>query len=145
MALVRRSPLTTWIWDPIRDMERVLQSVFPEIRAFFDETAFAPAIDMYERAETLVIEVDLPGLTKEDLQVRVENGVLYIAGDRKALEGVAQDQYHCQERWSGKFYRSITLPDFVDPHQATAEFQNGVLRVTFPKKPEARPIEVKVQ
>lgn len=145
MTLVRWSPLTTWTWDPVREMERVLQSVLPELRTFFDETAFAPAIDMYERADALVIEADLPGLTKEDLQVRVENGVLYIAGERKAPEGVAQSRYHCQERWSGQFYRSITLPDFVDAHQATAEFQNGVLRVTFPKKPEARPIEVKVQ
>ncbi len=130
-----------WTWDPIRHMERV----FPELRTFFDEAAFAPAVDMYERPDALVVEVDLPGLAKDDLQVRVENGVLYVAGERKAPEGVARDQYYCRERWIGKFYRSIVLPDFVDAHGATAEFQNGVLRVTFPKKPEARPIEVKVQ
>lgn len=146
MALVRWSPTTTSLtWDPFREMERMVRSFFPELRSLTDTwTEFAPALDMYEKPEALCIEVDLPGLTKDEVQVRIENGVLYIQGERKAPQGVSHDRYYCHERWSGSFYRAVTLPDFVDTQAVTAEFQNGVLRIVLPKKPEARPIEVTI-
>ena len=99
-------------------------------------------MDLYETDDRYVLEMDLPGLQKKDIQIRVEDGVLTISGERHVD---MPDECLCQERWTGKFSRSITLPDAADAEHIQAEYKNGVLRLTIPKKESAKPVEIRIK
>lgn len=154
MALVRWSPFRELRrWDPFREMERLTERMerlfeefFPTVRREEErEYLWAPAVDVYENDKAYIVEVDLPGLKKEDVKVTLQNNVLTIQGERRLTrEGKGVD-YHRQERFYGKFLRSFTLPETVDADKVSAEFKDGVLRLTLPKRePSAgRVIEVK--
>jgi HSP20 family protein len=103
----------------------------------------APA-SIWEAENTFHIEVDAPGVAKEDVELTFDKGALQVTLERKAPEG-ERTQWH-NERGYGKVSRSVSLPDTVDPQSITAELTNGVLHVAIQKRPEAQPkrIEVKV-
>ena len=105
-------------------------------------------VDVRETGDALLVQAELPGLTVDDVDVRVENGVLTISGEKKQeLEQDSEDSgYRLVERCYGRFERSFRLPRSVDAEKVKAEFANAVLTVTFPKAEEAKPrrIEVKV-
>ncbi|GBC83607.1 Spore protein SP21 [bacterium HR11] len=154
MALVRWSPFRELRrWDPFREMERLTERMerlfeefFPTVRREEErEYLWAPAVDVYENDKAYVVEVDLPGLKKEDVKVTLQNNVLTIQGERRLAREEKGVDYHRQERFYGKFLRSFTLPDTVDADKVSAEFKDGVLRLTLPKRePSAgRVIEVK--
>jgi HSP20 family protein len=117
-------------------------------RAFDDEGigrgAWAPSVDIYENKDHIVLEAELPGMKQEDFDLSIENNVLTLRGERKFEKTEESDNYHRVERSYGAFTRSFTLPQTVSPEGATAEYNNGVLRVTLPKREEtkARRIEV---
>ena len=114
-------------------------------RASGEVRGWAPAIDMVDRKDEIVLRADLPGLERNDVDVSVENGVLTIRGERRGEEQAHEDDYYCCERWAGSFTRSMTLPQGADANQIKATFKNGVLEVHIPKTAQAvgRKIEIK--
>jgi HSP20 family protein len=154
MTLMRWSPFRELRrWDPFREMERLTERMerlfeefFPTLRREEErEFIWAPAVDVYENDKAYVVEVDLPGLRKEDVRVTVQDGVLTIQGERRLTREDKESGYHRQERFYGKFLRSFTLPEMVDVDRISAEFKDGVLRLTLPKRESTagRVIEVR--
>ena len=144
MALLTR-------WDPWRELARLQEDMG---RAFDDRMAFrggesvgwTPRTDIYEDGEALTLRFDLAGVDPKDVDIRFENGTLTLKGERKLEQEERRDNYHRIELDYGAFTRSFALPTTVDPEHIKAASQNGVLVVTLPKRPEAKPktIQVKV-
>jgi len=126
-----------WGTSPIRGVNDELMT----------EAKWAPLVDIVEDENEYLIKADLPELTKKDVDVRVENGVLYITGERKLEKELNGRRYHRTERLHGSFVRSFSLPDNTDPEKVTAEFKDGVLSVHLLKQEQAKPrqIEIKVK
>jgi HSP20 family protein len=107
-------------------------------------TAWAPSVDVYETENELVIKTDLPEVVEKDLDVRVENNMLTIRGERKFEQTVKEENYLRMERSYGSFGRSFSLPNTVDTQAIKAQYTDGVLTVTLPKRAESKPKQVKI-
>lgn len=107
-------------------------------------TAWAPSVDVYETENELVIKADLPEVAEKDLDVRVENNMLTIRGERKFEQSVKEENYLRMERSYGSFGRSFSLPNTVDAQAIKAQYTDGVLTVTLPKRAESKPKQVKI-
>jgi HSP20 family protein len=137
-------------WDPFRDLARVQD----EVNRLLDDRVYrtgesvgwTPACDIYEDAEAVTLRFELAGVEAKDVDVRFENGVLTVRGERKLEAEEKRENYHRIERSYGTFTRSFSLPGTLDPERIKAEAKNGVLAITLPKKAEAKPraIQVKV-
>lgn len=141
-------------YDPFRElrtiqdeMTRLFTGLAPT--AGFDRSdvsygAWNPSVDIYEEKDNLVLEAELPGVKRDDFELTIENNVVTLKGDRKFEKKTEGDNYHRVERSYGAFTRSFTLPQNVTADGAKADFEDGVLRVTFPKRAEskARKIEI---
>lgn len=148
MAIVR--------WEPFRDLVTVqdrMNRIFDEAfrggpRGAEDEWAlggnWAPAVDIYEHEGNLVLKAELPGIEPKDVDVRVENNVLTLRGERKFDTEVKREKFHRVERAYGSFSRSFTLPSVVDTEKIKAEYKDGVLRVTLPTREEAKPKQISI-
>ena len=149
MAIVR--------WEPFRD----LVSIQDRMNRIFDEAfrggtrpsssdeewslgSWAPAVDIFEQDGNIVLKAELPGVDPKDVDVRVENNVLTLRGERKLDNEVQKENYHRVERAYGSFSRSFTLPSVVDTEKIKADYRDGVLRVTLPKREEARPKQISI-
>lgn len=142
-------------YDPFRElrnlqdeMTRLFTGVAPSAGHNREDMAYGawnPNVDIYEDKENLVLEAELPGMNREDFDLSIENNVITLSGDRKFEKKTEGDNYHRVERSYGSFTRAFTLPQTVNPNGAQAEFNNGVLRVTLPKREEtkAKKIEIK--
>jgi HSP20 family protein len=105
---------------------------------------WTPALDLYQSADNVVALVELPGMRKEDIQISLHDGTLTITGERQSASGDGETAER-NERFSGKFRRSVTLPTRVDAAKVSANYKDGVLTVTLPKAEEAKPkIEVSI-
>jgi HSP20 family protein len=103
-------------------------------------------VDIFEKeGGEIVIKAELPGLTKEDIDLRVENNTLTIRGQRQRSAEVKDEQYHRVERVYGTFSRSFSLPGTVDGARVSADYRDGLLTVTLPVKEEARPRQIQVK
>jgi HSP20 family protein len=107
-------------------------------------TTWAPAVDIYETPDELVVKADLPDVNEKDIDIRVENNLLTIRGERKFEKAVSEENYLRVERTYGSFSRSFSLPNTVNPESIRAEYKNGVLSVNLPKREESKPRQVKV-
>jgi len=107
-------------------------------------TTWAPAVDIYETPNELVAKADLPDVNEKDIDVRVENNLLTIRGERKFEKSVSEENYLRVERTYGAFSRSFSLPNTVNAEAIGAEYKNGVLTVNLPKREESKPRQVKV-
>jgi HSP20 family protein len=107
-------------------------------------TTWAPAVDIYETEHELVVKADLPEVEAKDLDIRVENNLLTIRGERKFEKNVNEDNYLRVERAYGSFSRSFSLANTVNAEAIKADYQNGVLTLTIPKREEAKPKQIKV-
>jgi HSP20 family protein len=107
-------------------------------------TTWAPAVDIYETENELVIKADLPEIDEKELDVRIENNTLTIRGERKFEQKVKEGSYLRTERTYGSFSRSFSLPNTVNTESIKAEYKNGVLTVELPKRAESKPRQVKV-
>lgn len=104
-----------------------------------------PPVDIYENAQQeIVMKAELPGLSREDIDLRVENNTLTLRGERKRDSEVKQEQFHRVERSYGAFSRSFALPTRIDTDKVRAEFRDGVLTVSLPVKAEAKPRQIEV-
>lgn len=157
MAVERWRPGWGLTRGPLREMSRGEREMEDLLGRFFrdwpwpgrggEARGWAPAVDLVDRKEEVVLRADLPGLDQKDLEVHVEEGVLTIRGERKGEKEVREEDYYCCERWAGTFARSLALPPGVDPEKIKATFRNGVLEVRLPKTKEAKGkrIEIKVE
>src|ERR1700726_4250019 len=107
-------------------------------------TPWAPPVDIFETEHELVVKADLPEVNPQDLDIRVENNILTIRGERKFEKNVNEENYLRVERAYGPFARSFTLANTVNAEAIKADYQNGVLTLTIPKKEEAKPKQIKV-
>jgi HSP20 family protein len=107
-------------------------------------TPWAPAVDIYETEHELVVKADLPDVNPEDLDIRVENNILTIRGERKFENKVNEENYLRVERSYGSFSRSFQLANSVNSEAIKADYQNGVLTLSIPKREEAKPKQIKV-
>jgi len=147
MAIVR--------WDPFRD----LMTLQDRMNRLFEETArgrggedewtlggsWAPAVDIYEHEGDIVLKAELPGIDPKNVDIRVENNVLSLRGERRVDSEVKKESYHRVERAYGTFARSFTLPNLVDTEKIKADYKEGVLTLLLPKKEEAKPRQIQVQ
>jgi HSP20 family protein len=141
-------------YDPFRDL-RTLQEEVNRLfstnltRAFGDDEgigrgAWAPSVDIYENKDQIVLEAELPGMKQEDFDLSIENNVITLRGERRFEKTDETDNYHRVERSYGSFTRSFTLPQTVSAEGAKAEYNNGVLRVTLPKREETKARRIQV-
>ena len=146
--------MTITRYDPFRDLRNLQEEVNRLFtgnagRTFDDEGiargAWSPSVDIYENKDQIVLEAELPGMNREDFDLTVENNVITLRGERRFEKKEDTENYHRVERAYGSFTRSFTLPNTVTGEGASADYRNGVLRVTLPKREEtkARRIEVK--
>ena len=143
---------TTCRWEPFRG----LSTLHDQVNRLFNErllqgqgedsalTTWSPAVDIYETENELVVKADLPDVAEKDIDVRVENNLLTIRGERKFEKSVSEGNYLRVERSYGAFSRSFSLPNTVNAEAIHAEYKNGVLTVTMPKREESKPRQVKV-
>jgi HSP20 family protein len=104
-----------------------------------------PPVDIYQTSDhELVLNAELPDMTREDIDINIENFVLTIKGEKKVSDGVKEEQFHHVERRYGTFARSFSLPTTVDPNRVSADYKNGVLTVRLPLREEAKPRSIKV-
>ena len=140
-------------YDPFRDL-RTLQEEVNRLfssnltRGFGEEGigrgAWNPSVDIYENKDQIVLEAELPGMKQDDFELTVENNVITLRGERQFEKKEESDNYHRVERSYGSFTRSFTLPQTVSAEGATAEYTNGVLRVTLPKREETKARRIQV-
>ncbi len=140
-------------YDPFRElrslqdeMTRLFTGVVPAnvSREEMLNGSWSPRVDIFENKDHLVLEAELPGLNKDDFELSFENNVLTLSGERKFEKKTEGENYHRVERAYGSFTRSFTLPQTVTAEGAQAEFNNGILSVSLPKREDtkARKIEV---
>jgi HSP20 family protein len=133
--------------DPFQAMfERVLPNDWGTWPSFRSEglATWTPAVDVREEGDAFVFTADLPGLSKDEVEVTFEENVLTIAGERSLHDEGEQGQYRRVERRYGKFTRSFSLPGQVDAQKVQGAFENGVLTVTVPKAEAARPRKIEL-
>jgi len=151
-----QTALTRWTTpDLFRDrLDRIFnqmltQSFSPDVllEPQGDVTArrWMPAVDIRETTDSLLLVAELPGMTREDVQITLENNVLSIAGERKFEKDVQGESYHRLERTFGTFARSFSLPANVKTDKVEAVFKDGILTVTLPKVEEAKPRRVEIK
>jgi HSP20 family protein len=125
-------------------MNRLFGNVLEHSGEESNLTSWAPAVDIYETAHELVVKADLPEVDPKELDIRVENNLLTIRGERKFEKQVKEDNYLRVERAYGSFSRSFSLANTVNAEAIKADYQNGVLTLTIPKREEAKPKQIKV-
>lgn len=143
MAIIR--------WEPAREISSLQQEVNRLFNSFFDAPVsgagarrWTPAMDLVEQDDHYVLRADLPGVSQDDVELSLEDGVLTVAGERRAEHEERGEGFVRLERATGAFRRSLTLPEGVDGDAITATFDNGVLEVRIPKPQERQPKRVQI-
>ena len=138
-------------WEPFRgaatlqeQVNRLFGNVLERSAEESNLTTWAPAVDIYETEHELVVKADLPEVDAKNLDIRVENNLLTIRGERKFEKKVNEENYLRVERAYGSFSRSFSLANTVNAEAIKADYQNGVLTLTIPKREEAKPKQIKV-
>jgi HSP20 family protein len=138
-------------WNRLRNLSnlqdqvnQLFESATPSQGDHSALTAWAPAVDIHETENELVLKADLPGINEKDIDIRVENNMLTVRGERNFSQEVKEDNYLRIERSYGSFSRSFGLPNTVNTEAIKAEYKNGVLTVEMPKRAESKPKQVKI-
>lgn len=139
-------------WDPFREfttlqdrMGRLFRDSYSDGRdEALTTTAFAPPVDVYEDEHNVVLKLEVPGIDEKDIDVRVENNTLTVHGERKFEKEEKEENFRRVESSYGSFTRTFTLPQTVEAEKVTAHYDKGVLKITLPKKAEAKPKQIKV-
>ena len=140
-------------WDPFREfstlqdrMNRLFRESYgPEGREeSLTSTTFAPPVDVYEDEHNVSLKIEVPGIDEKDIDLRIENNVLTVHGERKFEKEEKEENFRRVERQYGSFTRTFTLPNTVDSEKVSANYEKGILKVTLPKKAEAKPKQIKV-
>ncbi len=131
-------------WEPFDEFDRFFRdaSAFPMLRN--GQGGFDLAVDVYEDGENLVAEMNLPGIDAEKIDVEVEDNYLRIAGRREEVNEKKEKSHYAKEIRRGSFERVVALPDMVEQEKVAAEYENGVLKITMPKRAQESRGKVKV-
>ena len=142
MNLIRYNP-NRWFDFPFdRVFDDFRSAAAPEPRT---AEAWAPRVDIREEKEAVLLNAELPGVSMEDVKVELENGVLTISGEKKAELTDTESGIYRTERVYGAFQRAFRVPDTLDADRISAEYVNGVLRLTLPKRPETAPRQIAIK
>jgi HSP20 family protein len=143
MATIRCQPFQDFTQ---KDLNRFLSDFSTRLFGEVEQSTrtWAPPVDIYDTDNALVLKADLPGVDPKGVQIRIEDGVLYLSGERKAETDVKEENYHRMERSYGTFSRSFSLPSSIDAEHVNAEYKDGQLILTMPKREEAKPKTVKI-
>ncbi len=138
-------------WDPYRELNALqsrLSRLFEEQQGGREESltagAFVPAVDIYEDEQGTQLKLEVPGVDEKDLDIRVENNVLTVSGERKFESDQKEENFRRVERRYGSFSRSFTLPNTLSTEDIQANYNHGVLTVRLAKRAEAKPKQIKV-
>jgi HSP20 family protein len=137
-------------WEPFRgsfpdtQLNRLFSDFFGRASQEQNLTTWSPSVDIHEDEHELVIKADLPGIKPEELDIRVENNILTIRGERKFEKKVNDKNYLRMERAYGSFARSFALANTVNTEAIKADYKDGVLTLGVPKREEAKPKQIKV-
>ena len=138
-------------WDPFREFTTLqdrMNRLFRDSQGGPEEslatTTFAPPVDVYEDEHNITLKIEVPGIDEKDIDVRIENNTLTVHGERKFEEEEKEENYRRVERQYGSFTRTFTLPTTVDTENVSANYDKGVLKISLPKKAEAKPKQIKV-
>ena len=140
-------------WDPFREFSTLqdrMNRLFRESSGaegreeFLNNTSFAPPVDVYEDEHNVTLKIEVPGIDEKDIDVRIENNVLTVHGERKFEKEEKEENFRRVERQYGSFTRSFTLPNTVDSENISADYDKGVLKIRLGKKAEAKPKQIKV-
>lgn len=138
-------------WAPFKD----LVELSDKMNRLFEESSrqetgqeyqggWVPAVDVYETDDSLIIQIDLPGLARENMQIELERSILTIRGQRKIQKDLRQQNFHVMERAYGPFRRSFRMPENVEADKAWAKLLDGVLEIRIPKRREPEPRRIKI-
>ena len=134
-------------WDPFLEFNTLpsrLGIFGKDWRAPLPTTAWNPSVDIFENDNEVVVKAELPGMNAKDIDVRLENNVLTLKGERHFEKETKEENYHRVEREYGTFTRSFALPTAVNGEKVTAEYKDGVLKIVLPKKEETKPKPIKI-
>ena len=148
MAIVR--------WDPFRDlmtiqerMNRLFDQTLSKTRVDDEEgltaSTWSPAVDIFETADSIVLKAELPGVSRENIDIQVRDNTLTLKGERKFEREVKDENYLRIERSYGAFQRGFSLPAVIQQDKIKATFKDGVLEVSMPKAEVAKPKQVKIE
>ena len=146
MALVRRRPWGDMVGIQ-SEMNRLFDDSFDHAPARWRDAIqkWSPAVDISEDKDNVYVDVEIPGMNKEDIKVSLENNVLSLKGEKKHEKEVREEDYHRWERRSGSFARAFELPVSIQSDKISASYENGVMRVALPKAEEVKPKEIPIE
>lgn len=140
-------------WDPFRELNIVQE----RINRMFDDagrgwrgdepastTTWSPAVDIYETDHEIIVQAELPGVDRQDIALHLEKNVLTLKGERRFEKETKQENYHRIERAYGGFSRSFSIPAMVDDEKIKAEYKDGILRISLPKKEQVKPKQIQI-
>jgi HSP20 family protein len=140
-------------WDPFRDqitlresMNRLFEETFGPIMEKSEQKggSWNPSVDIYETHDEMILAAEIPGLDEKDIAIQIEDNTLSIKGERQFAKETKEENYRRIERSYGSFCRSFSLPGHIDQEKIKADHENGVLKITMPKKKELKPKTVKI-
>ena len=147
----RRDIPTRAVWNPFKELARIeneLNKLFSEFipaKETSEVVVWAPRVDVYEQDNNLIIEAEIPGAKKEDIEVKIKDNAVVIRGEVKKEEEQKEGQYYRKERFYGTFERVVPLPVEVKPEEAKAEFKDGVLKLIIPKATQEHEVKVEIK
>lgn len=141
-------------WDPFRNMttlqdriNRVFEDALSRSKDYDEEVSkcdWRPIVDIFDTENAIVINAELPGVTKENITLDVKENTLILKGERQIDEEARKENYYRMERCFGSFERAFTLPATVDPEKISANFKDGILRIEIPKPEEKKPKQISI-
>lgn len=140
-------------WNPYTELERTVNGLFDQpfgLRPIWDDRnsealVWQPPVNVHEDKDHVTIEAQLPGIDLNDIELSVKEQTLEVRGERKAEAEKSKDGYHVRETRYGKFSRSFLLPSTVNPDEAKATYDKGVLTITIPKQEKAKPRTIPIE
>lgn len=146
----RRDPWLDRLPRPLarleRDFEQLMERFFGgAAEPYAGRCAFVPSVNLAETEHQFEVDVELPGVTRDDVRVELRHGDLWISGKKQEEQEEAGKTYHRVEHCVGEFHRVIPLPGAVDEERIEARYENGILRITLPKTEEAQPKHIEVK
>ena len=152
MRLMRLQQPGVEAWGPIGQLTSVRDELNRLFNSTFGESGrpsdlfgmWTPALDLYEGKDDFVVRAELPGMSKEEIEITLHDGALSISGERKAEERSEESETHRTERFFGRFQRTLELPKPVKSDEVKAAYKDGILTITLPKTEEAKPKQIEV-
>lgn len=152
MRLIRWQRPEVPSWEPFEQLTNLRDQINRLFESSSGETGFesdffgwAPAVDLFEDRDHFVVKAELPGMTKEEIEISLHEGSLIISGERKSETESKEGEASRSERFFGRFQRALELPKSVDPNKTTATYKDGILTVTLPKTEESKPKQITVK